>query len=70
MRAVILEMFQRTNENNDSHYLTIFHAAFGEKAPQFFKNVPTFTENEYLPDMIKFHFLNEEGGLVINIINK
>lgn len=64
MRSVILEMFKRNDENNESHYQTVFKTAFGEKAPFFFKNVPTFTENNDLPDMIKFHFLNEDGGKV------
>ena len=66
MRMVILEMFKRNSENSEIHYKTVFNIAFKDKAPSFFKNVPTFTENEYLPDMVKFHFLNEAGGQVID----
>ena len=64
MRTVILEMFKRTLESNDIHYQTVFQTAFKDRVPAVFKNVPTFTEKEHLPDMVKFHFLNEAGGEV------
>ena len=66
MRTVVLEMFKLTYERNDLHYEAVFNAAFKDRAPAIFKNVPTFTEQEHLPDMVKFHFLNENGVEVKN----
>ena len=58
-------MFKKTHENNESHYQTVFQITFNDKVPAFIKNVPTFTEHENLPDVAKFHFLNEAGVQVL-----
>ncbi len=60
IRDIILNIFNRKYDNNDLEYETQLKTAF-DHVPETFKNVPLFTHEESLEDVLKVHFLNEHG---------
>ena len=66
MRTVLLDIFKRTYANNDMEYETILKVVFNNHVPTSFKNVPTFSENENLEEILVVNYLNEKGIAVIS----
>ena len=63
IRDIILNLFDLKYENNDLKYSTQLKAVF-DSIPSTFKNVPLFTDEESLHNVLTLHFLNEDGLLV------
>ena len=63
IRDIILNIFRRKYASNDIEYDALLKNAF-ETIPTTFKNVPLFTHEEHLEDVLKVHFLNEDGLIV------
>ena len=65
MRIVILDLFKRLYADNDIEYEVTLKSTFNNRIPSDFKNVPTFSSNENLDDLLKNSILNEEGKQVM-----
>ena len=67
LRTVVLHLFKRSFCNNEFDYKTSLDSVFKGRIPTSFKNCPSFTEKK-LEEVLRLHFLTEDGLLVINYI--
>ena len=68
-RPIVLEIFKKNMVNNHSLYQSAEMVAFSGNMPTTFKNVPTFTTVDKLDEVLKLHFLNDKGLMVMLLAN-
>lgn len=66
MKQFILHLFERLDtKQNDKEYEIYLNTAFEGRIPDDFKNVPLFSEQNDLEEILRFHFLTNKGLLAL-----
>ena len=66
MKQLILHLFEKSDtEQNEREYQIYLNTAFEGRIPDDFKNVPLFSEQSDLEEILRFHLLTNKGLLAL-----